>query len=157
MTLEENVKSIIAGLLGIRPEEATLQSVLIDDLGADSLDLVELVMALEEEFDIEIPDEEIGEINSVKDVIKYVEGKVANRETSFNSTEVKKELKEKIEDIRKEVRESKKELENKILNIILDYSKRTGLGVASISIRPIFNIDRREIQTYEVTIQTERI
>ncbi|HAA81323.1 MAG TPA: acyl carrier protein, partial [Thermoanaerobacter sp.] len=58
--------------LGIDPEEITMESSFIDDLGADSLDIVELIMALEEEFDIEIPDEDAEKIKTVGDVVEYL-------------------------------------------------------------------------------------
>jgi acyl carrier protein len=66
------VKEIIAEQLGVKIEEVTEETRFIDDLGADSLDLVELVMAFEEEFKIEIPDEEATRIKSVTDAIMYI-------------------------------------------------------------------------------------
>ena len=75
MALEEKVKSIIAEQLGVKKEEVTEQSKFIDDLGADSLDTVELVMALEEEFGIEIPDEDAEKMGTVGAAIKYIESK----------------------------------------------------------------------------------
>ena len=77
MAVEEKIKGIIAEQLGVKPEEITPQSSFIDDLGADSLDTVELVMALEEEFGIEIPDEDAEKMTTVGDAIKYIEEKVA--------------------------------------------------------------------------------
>ncbi|PJI06620.1 MULTISPECIES: acyl carrier protein [Clostridium] len=68
----EKVKSIIADQLGLDASEVKMESSFIDDLGADSLDIVELVMALEEEFDIEMPDEEAEKIKSVGDVVNYI-------------------------------------------------------------------------------------
>lgn len=68
----EKVKSIIADQLGLDASEIKMESSFIDDLGADSLDIVELVMALEEEFDIEMPDEEAEKIKSVGDVVNYI-------------------------------------------------------------------------------------
>ena len=79
MAVEEKVKSIIAEQLGVKPEEVTPGASFIDDLGADSLDTVELVMALEEEFGIEIPDENAEKMSSVGDAIKYIEEKAANK------------------------------------------------------------------------------
>ena len=79
MAVEEKVKSIIAEQLGVKPEEVTPGASFIDDLGADSLDTVELVMALEEEFGIEIPDEDAEKMSSVGDAIKYIEEKAANK------------------------------------------------------------------------------
>ncbi len=75
---EEKIKSIIAEQLGVKPEEVTPQASFIDDLGADSLDTVELIMALEEEFNIEIPDEDAEKMTTVGDAIKYIESKAAN-------------------------------------------------------------------------------
>lgn len=68
----ERVKKIVAEQLGVK-EEVTNEASFVDDLGADSLDTVELVMALEEEFGQEIPDEEAEKLQSVGDVIKYIE------------------------------------------------------------------------------------
>ncbi len=72
MALEEKIKKIIVEQLGANADEVTLEASFIDDLGADSLDTVELVMALEEEFDIEIPDEDAEKITTVEGAIKYV-------------------------------------------------------------------------------------
>ena len=71
--IEEKVKDIIVEQLGVKPEQVTPEAKFIEDLGADSLDTVELVMALEEEFGNEIPDEQAEKLQSVSDVIKYVE------------------------------------------------------------------------------------
>lgn len=68
----EKVKDIIADQLGIDATEIKMESSFIDDLGADSLDIVELIMALEEEFDIEMPDEEAEKVSSVGDVVNYI-------------------------------------------------------------------------------------
>lgn len=68
----EKVKSIIVEQLGVDPDEVTLESSFLDSLGADSLDIVELIMALEEEFNMEIPDEEAEKINTVGDVVEYI-------------------------------------------------------------------------------------
>ena len=68
----EKVKEIIVEQLGVEEDEITMESSFIDDLGADSLDIVELIMALEEEFDMEIPDEEAEKITSVGDVVDYI-------------------------------------------------------------------------------------
>ncbi len=68
----DKIKEIIAEQLGVEPEEVTLESSFIDNLGADSLDVVELVMALEEEFDIEIPDEDAEKITTVNDAVEYI-------------------------------------------------------------------------------------
>ncbi|MEI7732151.1 MAG: acyl carrier protein [Verrucomicrobiota bacterium] len=72
-TIEQRVKEIIVEQLGVNPDQVTPDAKFIEDLGADSLDTVELVMALEEEFGNEIPDEEAEKLQSVGDVIKYVE------------------------------------------------------------------------------------
>ena len=79
MAVEEKIKSIIAEQLGVKVEEVTPQASFIDDLGADSLDTVELIMALEEEFNVEIPDEEAEKLTTVGDAIKYVEAKTASK------------------------------------------------------------------------------
>ncbi len=71
------VRAIIAEQLGVKLEEVTDSASFIEDLGADSLDTVELVMALEEEFGIEIPDEDAEKMGSVGDAIKYIESKTA--------------------------------------------------------------------------------
>ncbi len=73
-TVLEKVKEVICEQLGIDdPDTVTLETTFIDDLGADSLDIVELIMALEEEFDMEIPEEEAEKITSVGDVVTYIE------------------------------------------------------------------------------------
>jgi acyl carrier protein len=79
MAVAEKVKSIIAEQLGVKQEEVTPEASFIDDLGADSLDTVELVMALEEEFGIEIPDEDAEKITNVSEVVKYIEQKAGNK------------------------------------------------------------------------------
>ncbi|HUB06731.1 MAG TPA: acyl carrier protein [Myxococcales bacterium] len=71
-SVEQKVKSIIAEQLGVGEEEIKPESSFIEDLGADSLDIVELVMAMEEEFEVEIPDEEAEHIKTVGDAINYV-------------------------------------------------------------------------------------
>ena len=70
---EQRVKNIIVEQLGVKPEQVTPEAKFIEDLGADSLDTVELVMALEEEFGNEIPDEQAEKLQSVGDVIKYID------------------------------------------------------------------------------------
>ena len=72
MDVEKKVREIIAEQLGLTFEEVTPEATFIEDLGADSLDVVELVMAMEEEFDFEIPDEEAEKIQTVKDAIDYI-------------------------------------------------------------------------------------
>ncbi|HMC82018.1 MAG TPA: acyl carrier protein [Candidatus Polarisedimenticolia bacterium] len=74
MTVEEKVKGIIMEQLGVDAEEVTPEASFVNDLGADSLDTVELVMALEEAFKIEISDEDAEKIGTVGDAIKYIEG-----------------------------------------------------------------------------------
>jgi acyl carrier protein len=71
-SVEQKVKSIIAEQLGVGEDEIKQESSFIEDLGADSLDIVELVMAMEEEFEVEIPDEEAEHIKTVADAINYV-------------------------------------------------------------------------------------
>ena len=71
----EKIKSIVADQLGVDEDQVTEDASFIDDLGADSLDTVELIMAFEEEFDVEIPDEDAQKIKTVKDVIAYIESK----------------------------------------------------------------------------------
>lgn len=71
----ERIKGIIVEQLGVSKEELTPQASFIEDLGADSLDIVELIMALEEEFEMEIPDEDAEKIQTVEDVINYVQSK----------------------------------------------------------------------------------
>ena len=80
MTQEENiekVKEIIVGQLGVTDTSVTMEASFIDDLGADSLDIVELIMALEEEFDTEIPDSDAEKIVTVGDVVDYIKDHVA--------------------------------------------------------------------------------
>ncbi len=72
-SIEERVKGIIVEQLGVNADQVTPESKFIEDLGADSLDTVELVMALEEEFGQEIPDEDAEKLQSVGDVIKHIE------------------------------------------------------------------------------------
>lgn len=70
--IEERMKSIIADQLGVQEEDIKLSSKFIEDLGADSLDIVELIMAMEEEFECEIPDEEAERIRTVEDAVNYL-------------------------------------------------------------------------------------
>jgi acyl carrier protein len=74
----EKVKKIIVEQLGVDEEEVTAKASFVDDLGADSLDTVELVMAFEEEFDIEIPDEDAEKITTVQDAVTYIDGHLAS-------------------------------------------------------------------------------
>ncbi len=73
----EKVKGIVAEQLGVKIEEVKEEAKFIDDLGADSLDTVELVMALEEEFGAEIPDEDAEKLTTVGEAVKYIEGKAS--------------------------------------------------------------------------------
>lgn len=74
-SIEAQVKSIVAEQLGVKEEEVTNDASFVDDLGADSLDTVELVMALEEEFETEIPDEEAEKITTVQQAIDFINAK----------------------------------------------------------------------------------
>ncbi len=74
-SIEAQVKSIVAEQLGVKEEEVTNDASFVDDLGADSLDTVELVMALEEEFETEIPDEDAEKITTVQQAIDFVTGR----------------------------------------------------------------------------------
>jgi acyl carrier protein len=74
-SIEEQVKSIVAEQLGVKADEVTNDASFVDDLGADSLDTVELVMALEEEFETEIPDEEAEKITTVQLAIDFVKSR----------------------------------------------------------------------------------
>jgi len=71
-SIEDRVKDIIVDQLGVNADQVTLEAKFIEDLGADSLDTVELVMAFEEEFEIEVPDEEAEKLQSVGDVVTYI-------------------------------------------------------------------------------------
>jgi acyl carrier protein len=73
MSIEQQVKEIIADKLGVKIEEIAPEASFVDDLGADSLDLVELIMSIEEEFDVEIPDEDAEKIATYKDALEYIQ------------------------------------------------------------------------------------
>ena len=75
MTVEQKVKQIIVEQLGVDEAQVDPTASFVDDLGADSLDIVELVMAFEEEFSVEVPDEDAEKLQTVGDVIKYIEDK----------------------------------------------------------------------------------
>ncbi|OQA57610.1 MAG: Acyl carrier protein [Candidatus Omnitrophica bacterium ADurb.Bin277] len=75
MGVQEKITEIIVEQLGVKPEEVVPEASFVDDLGADSLDTVELVMAFEEEFGTEIPDEDAEKIQTVGDAVKYIEEK----------------------------------------------------------------------------------
>ena len=76
-SIEDQVKSIVAEQLGVKEDEVTNDASFVDDLGADSLDTVELVMALEEEFETEIPDEEAEKITTVQQAIDFVNARAS--------------------------------------------------------------------------------
>jgi len=78
MMIFDKVKEIVVEQLGVDAEEVTLEASFIDDLGADSLDIVELIMALEEEFDLEIPDEEAEKFPTVGNVVDYIKEHTEN-------------------------------------------------------------------------------
>ena len=78
MSLEQRVAEIIVEQLGVSPEEISPEASFADDLGADSLDIVELVMAMEEEFDVEIPDEDAARLERIQDAISYLSGRLAS-------------------------------------------------------------------------------
>lgn len=80
MSLEERVKDIIVEVLGVPPEKVTPEASFIDDLEADSLDTVELVMKFEEEFNVEIPDEDAQKITTVQGAIDYLSQKIQQSE-----------------------------------------------------------------------------
>lgn len=75
MSVESKLKEIIAEQLGISEDEITLDSSFVEDLGADSLDIVELIMAVEEEFELEIPDSDAEKIDTVESLVKYIEAR----------------------------------------------------------------------------------
>ncbi len=77
-SIEERVRDLVVEQLGVKPEDVNMEASFIDDLGADSLDTVELVMAFEEAFDIEIPDEDAEKMVTVGDAVKYLEGRQAS-------------------------------------------------------------------------------
>lgn len=82
--IEARVKKIVVEQLGVKEEEITTDASFVDDLGADSLDTVELVMALEEEFETEIPDEDAANIVTIKDAVKYIVDRM-EKEAKANS------------------------------------------------------------------------
>ncbi len=75
MSVQAKVKDIIVDQLGVDPEKVKLESKFIEDLGADSLDIVELIMTMEEKFELEIPDEDAEKLRTVQDVSSYLQGK----------------------------------------------------------------------------------
>jgi acyl carrier protein len=86
-TIEERVKKVVVNQLEIKEEEATMEASFVDDLGADSLDTVELVMALEEEFDTEIPDEEAEKIRTIQQAVDYIKQHQVEPEDSEETEE----------------------------------------------------------------------
>ena len=72
----DKIKDIIVEQLDVEEDAVTMQASITEDLGADSLDVVDLVMSIEESFDVEIPDEEVENIKTVGDIVKYIENKV---------------------------------------------------------------------------------
>lgn len=78
VTVEERVKTIICDQLAVEPDKVKPTASFIEDLGADSLDIVELVMTMEEEFDLDIPDEDAEKIKTVGDVVKYINTKATS-------------------------------------------------------------------------------
>ena len=76
MALEDRVREIVVEQLGVTAAEVVVEASFIDDLGADSLDIVELVMAMEESFDVEIPDEDAEKIQTIGSAIQYLKGKL---------------------------------------------------------------------------------
>jgi acyl carrier protein len=78
MSLEQRMHEIIVEQLGVSKEEIVPEASFIDDLGADSLDIVELVMAMEEEFDVEIPDEDAEKIQTIRHAIEYLKEKLGD-------------------------------------------------------------------------------
>lgn len=76
MSLEERVTNLIVEQLGVSKDEADPKASFIDDLGADSLDIVELVMSLEEDFDVEIPDEDVEKMQTIGDAISYMKDRL---------------------------------------------------------------------------------
>ena len=78
MAVQDKITEIIVEQLGVKPEEVVTEASFVDDLGADSLDTVELVMALEEEFGVEIPDEDAEKIQTVGDAIRYIDEKTGS-------------------------------------------------------------------------------
>ena len=80
MNIYEEIKKVVVKQLGVKLEEVTLESSIVDDLGADSLDTVELIMALEERFDIEVPDEDAEKMYKVSDVVSYIENRLKQLE-----------------------------------------------------------------------------
>jgi len=79
MAVQDKITEIIVEQLGVKPEEVIPEASFVDDLGADSLDTVELVMALEEEFGVEIPDEDAEKIQTVGDAMRYIEDKSVSK------------------------------------------------------------------------------
>lgn len=77
MTID-TVKNIIAEQLDLDPDDITMQSAIMEDLGADSLDVVEILIAFEDEFDVKLPEEEVEKLKTVGDIVKYIEDRMAD-------------------------------------------------------------------------------
>ncbi len=75
MTTFDRVKKVLVERLDVSEEEVTMEASIIDDLGADSLDLVEIIMSLEEEFEIEVPDEDAEKLPTVRHIVEYIDNK----------------------------------------------------------------------------------
>lgn len=72
----EKVKEMLCEQLDVEEDKVTQEASIVDDLGADSLDVVDLIMSLEEEFDVEVPDEDVENMKTVGDIVKYIESKI---------------------------------------------------------------------------------
>ena len=94
-SIEERVKKIVVEQLGVKDEDVTNEASFVDDLGADSLDTVELVMALEEEFETEIPDEDAEKITTVQQAIDYITAHNTPSKPKFNFLEAERLCKKK--------------------------------------------------------------
>lgn len=86
MSVYERVKTIIKDQLGVDEDRITPEASFADDLGADSLDMVEMVMALEDEFKIEIPDEEADNINNISEAVNYIQGRIEKEKDPAKTT-----------------------------------------------------------------------
>ena len=120
MSTLNTVRKIIVDQLDVEPYEVKMQSSLIDDLGADSLDLVELTMAIEEQFDLEIPDEEAEKIKTVGDIVRYIKSDSTMEEDSVNTSASPSSLREKMNS------------DENFLMPIEDVFKITGRGTVAI-------------------------
>ena len=87
-TVQDRVRKIVVEQLGVKEDELTNDASFVDDLGADSLDTVELVMALEEEFETEIPDEKAEKITTIQEAINYIESNLEDKQMFLGYTEI---------------------------------------------------------------------